>query len=339
MIKRTYGEAKSQLARKAAIRGLPVNSPVLIPTVNRAIEELMHEGDWPGVVDRYVIRVFNQNLVLPADLDRLIGIAVERTPYMIRSPWIEFTAYGPGLQKDYIDNIDGICFSRGETPTMRDIPYDEDNPLDYTLVIYSMVDERDSDGERPTMTIRGYDNNGQWIRTETATNTWVEGEQFILRGDALPNYVNSTNFYINIASIEKSVTRGYVEVYAFTGSEPEQLITILAPKTTAASFRHYYIPGLPQDQWTELGIRARKRFVPITADEDYLLISNLPALETMVQAVALKDAGKTVEYANHKAIAVDLMKKEAKSYMGRPDPVVTIDAQDEGFGSSVPVII
>jgi hypothetical protein len=202
-----------------------------------------------------------------------------------------------------------------------------------------MVDERDSDGDRPYLTIRGYDNNGQWIRSEISTNVWAEGERFTLNGDTVPNYVESTNFYMNIASIEKPVTRGYVEVYAYYGSEPEQLITIIAPKETTPSLRHYYIPGLPQDEWTELTIRARKRYVPITADEDYLLISNLPALETMVQGVALKDAGKTTEYANYKAIAIDLMNKEAKSYLGKPDPTVTIDAQDEAFGDSWPVII
>ena len=74
----------------------------LIDYTNRAVRELMNEGDWPGVVDTWYLRYDSASgmLTLPGHLDRLLNVSIDDTPKEIRSPWFEFVQYGPGSVRD-----------------------------------------------------------------------------------------------------------------------------------------------------------------------------------------------------------------------------------------------
>ena len=77
--------------------------------------------------------------------------------------------------------------------------------------------------------------------------------------------------------------------------------------------------------------RCRRRYTPIVNVNDWLLINNLPALTTMLQAVYYREAKDVQNYAAYKAAAIDLLRKELTAYVGqqRTKPAITFG---EGTG-------
>jgi hypothetical protein len=104
-----------------------------------------------------------------------------------------------------------------------------------------------------------------------------------------------------------------------------------APYDTRPYYRRYRIPNLSCTQTYCVEARLRKRFTPIVNVNDFLLIPNLPALSTMVQAVYFREAQDIQSYAAYKAIAVGILQKEMTAYIGkqRQKPLITVN---EGFG-------
>ena len=219
MIRRTYGQVKSVLAETAGQTGMPVDDARLLSYVNLAIEELMNEGDWPGVVDRWYFD-FNEAtslLTLPFFLDRLMQVTVDDVPREIRSPWYEFVQYGPGIQRESdalrTDRRSwvSVVMDRGTYPTRYDIP-DADGP--WTLEVQSQVDE-DATAQ---MNVQGFDPDQKVIRTQDISDgtagDWYDGVNLSIgtSGDS------SLQEFASITSVVKPQTNGYVDLIASNGS-------------------------------------------------------------------------------------------------------------------------
>lgn len=305
---------------------------------NQAIEELMNEGDWPGVVDRYLFRSENGHIVLPAFLDRIMGVAINNIPYSLKSPWYEFVEYGPGPQGDcnWVDSV----IDRDEVAIQAQFPDVDDGP--WTLYTKCEVDEM-VDGVRPTILVNGSAGNGRVVRTNAGT-AWINGEELELNGDT-PDYTfYGTSVFESVTSVIKPETNGYIELWATNGDSAEDiLLATYSPEQTNPSFHAYFLPALkncwgmgtilngccwcpsgdndgqdnngPQD--ITVLLRGRRRYAPILSDNDELIISNIPALISMMMAVWKREVSDPVGYGGYKAAAIDIMNKEAKSYRGK----------------------
>lgn len=320
MIKRTFSDVKPELSAVAGSSGMAVTDARFLARLNRAIEELMNEGDWPGVVDRYKFAVYGGMITLPGDLNRIMGVAVNGSPVEMASPWFEFMAAGPGPQDSagWVDNV----IDRGEACTIQQIP--ADTPC--TLEVAGELDERVS-GARPKITLRGYNADGVWVRSDVG-GSMIDGLQLEINGDTAPKKALTGFTFTGVEAAIKPRTKGYVHLYAVDGATRYHLATY-SPNETNPSYRRYFVPFLDPAQNHQVTVRARKRFVPIRSDADFLIITNMGALEMMILALQARTSDIGKYYAN-KQIAVNLLKKEAEAYRGKSTkPVISFG---RGFG-------
>jgi hypothetical protein len=304
-----YKDLKTELARIAGATGFAATDSRFLTRFNKATQEIMNEGDFPGVVDRYAFIAYDGYITLPGDLDRIMGIATNGTPIELRSPWYEFVQDGPGPQGDYSGMELGL--DRGEVATFRDIP----TGVPSTIRVYGTVDERIS-GDRPIITLRGYDSDGEWVRTQDGDGNWIDGLEVEIDGDSVLKYIETGILWSKIESVIKPETRGTVQLWAYDGTDELHLANY-APRETRPSYRRYFFPHLQAERAHPVLLRARKRYLPVAGDNDWVIITNLPAMECMLTALQKREAGEMGEYMQAKALAVDILNKEAIAYHGK----------------------
>lgn len=305
--------------------GFSLTDARFISRLNLAIQELMFEGDFPGVVDRWLFKA-DQNtgiVALPYVFDRLMQVTVDGVPDTIVSPWFEFYGYGPGIQDDYdaygnrrYDWALDI-FDRGDSPVVTQIPdFNDDRTGPWVLRVYATVAEASG----ATINIQGLDANGLIIRT-LSSGTWYNGLNVAIN-HAVP-YTQTTQQFSKITGVVKPETNGYVRLTAWNGSVEVELSNY-AFNETAPSYRHYYIPRIHNRGYSGVRERivigrCRKRFVPVEEDNDLLIISNINALKSMMVAQWKRDAGgiSLDEFSFQKQVAVDILKKETTGYLGK----------------------
>ena len=356
MIQRTYGQVKDFLSTYALNNGVPVDDTRLIDYTNRAVRELMNEGDWPGVVDTWYLRYDSATgmLSLPGHLDRLLNVSIDDAPKEIRSPWFEFVQYGPGSVRDEeVDsygntlgkrqNWTGWLVDRGMACTQYELPTkSEDSATQaaapWYLRVYATVDE-DIDSVSPVLHVDGLDEDGHSIRTTPdAGATWISGENIDIDFAAAGGFTQSVKAYSQIGAIVKPVTNQAVRLTAWNGTTEIELSRYEWDETTPA-YRRYYVPELAKPA-ASLGLRdrvvrarCRRRFIPVAADNDVLIIGNELALVEMMIAQWKRQNGNIDEYASHKMVAVDLLRKESVAHNGKTrTPAITF-SRGWGLGS------
>lgn len=345
MIRRQFGDVKDQLARVTGTTGMAVTDERLIEYVNTATEELINEYDFPWAFDRLRFRVTTGRITLPGDYERIALMSLDRVPMQMQSPWFEFVGTGLDLitevssdsQINFLKDVIGVL-DKEDCASFRDVPTDDT----YTIRVFGQVDERICD-ERPNVTLYGYDSSGQWIRSATGNShicatangpepsNYEDGTRIPIMGDTAPFYVDSTQTLSEITAAKKPVTRGKVYIYAVGTTGTPVLLAVYAPRETNPVYRRYFIPGLNSGQEYSVLARCRRRYMPIVEESDYLLISNLPAMKAMVMAIYYLEAADADKYLKYKSVAVDILKKEAKAYIGlqRQKPLITFS---EGMG-------
>lgn len=326
MIRRAFSQVKSELARVCGGTGMDTSDSRVMGYLNMATEELMQEYDFPSVVDRLVFNVTSGHITLPSAYDRIMMMNLNCVPLQMQSPWFEFIATGWELLNEipaddsFFDSLGVLSgvLDRDRVCQFEDVPTDD---APYTLRIYGQAghDERDDDLQRPKIIVRGYDNDGVWIRTQDSTGEWIDGVEIEINADTAPYYVDSTQTIKEITAIVKPITNGYVYAYAVpaTAGTPT-FLAAYAPYDENPFYRKYFIKGLcgETDETVQILARCRRRYVPVTRDSDELIISNLPALKAMVMAIFYLESGEPDNYLKYKATAVDILKKEMKAYLG-----------------------
>ncbi len=345
MIRRQYSAVKGDLARVAGAAGQSMNDDQIKYYLNVATEELMNEYDLPAFFDRVRFRIDDTRIVLPSNYERIAMMTIDRVPIRMQSAWFEFVGYGLDLLRE-CDTTDldrnalwdwQGALDRDDCATFASLA----NDTQYLLRVYGQVDERQC-GVRPTITIFGYDNNNAWIRSATGNSevcatgntdtgnsnppNYTDGIQVEINGDSAPFYIQTDQKISEITAISKPITRGNVYVYAMPLLGAGIHLATYAPRDTTPGFRRYKIPGLAVGRTYTVVARCRKRYFPVVEDTDFLIISNLPALKSMIMSVYYLESGEPEQYAKYKSIAVDLLKKEAQAYIGlqRTKPIVTV---------------
>lgn len=335
MIRRTFGSCKAELARVTGTTGMPVTDARVLNNTNLATEELMNEGDFPCLIDRLRFKIYHEHFTLPARYERALAINLDDCPQPMQSPWFEFIGYGPdliasggaeGFNTDTISPwlVEGVL-DRDDVCTYASIPDYAKTGLYYTLKVQAEAIE-----SAVAITIQGYDQNGQWIRS-SPSNVWQDGVTFTLAAGTGQS-ATSAQVFTQITDVIKPETNAAIDLfYTPSGLTTYTQIARWESWETAPAYREYYIPGLKDGTAYTVKTRCRLRYRPIANDSDFLLISNLPALKAMVRAIYYFEAKDMENYATFKLAALDLLKKEATSYRGkqRKKPLISFS---EGLG-------
>lgn len=352
MVRRTLGDVRGELARVAGAVGMQRTDPRIINLLNAAIEELLSEAEWPSTIDRVDFRVYGGCITLPGPYERILYTKVNNVRMQMQSPWFEWVGLGPDLiqdtpidpnQIDRLFQLEGVL-DQDEVVLFKDIPSPTLGTF-YNLMIASTTDETYltagtsmSAGSAPISTlpsviVQGLDGNGNWIRTDD-NGTFIDGVKFQLTaGSSIISTATSTQDFSKIINVIKPVTRYPLNVYMTPiGQSVFTQIGQWAALETVPRYRRYRIHGLDHDKQYCVSTRITRRFVPVAADNDVLLIGNLPALKAMMIAVYYFETNKLDDYAKNKSVAVDILQKEAQRFLGkqRKKPLITFS---EGTGT------
>lgn len=190
--------------------------------------------------------------------------------------------------------------------------------------------------------VQGLDQNGNTVFTQDGPNT-VEGEFVTLTSP----YGTTVNEYSQITGIQKDVTLGPVQIFQ---SDPYwgslELLSVIEPTETTASYRRYYLGGIPQgccrhdrlwkaSQNPQCPCRKRNfilvtaiaklDLVPVVGDTDYTVIQNLEALIAECQSVRYSEMDSTdamSKSAERHTAAIRLLIGEVSHYQGKNSPSI-----------------
>lgn len=355
MISQTYGDVKAELARVCGASGMSVTDGRMLPRTNQAIQELMNEGAFPGVVDRWHIRATDGQITLPSYLDMLLEFTADGAPISIRSPWAEFVEYGPGPARDLLGNGcecrwfrcgGGNLYDRGESPTVGTIPISDGSSAatmgPWVLRLYA----NPATNETPDIyaTIQGLDPDGLIVRSEVTDGSgsyWANGVRLGITSGS--SFTETTQEFSDVTVFTKPPTNGYVRLTAWNGATEVELSNY-EPAETTPSYHKYYSPYLQSQSANDepcckiVLARARRRFVPVAEDTDVLMISNVLALKSMMIAQWKREAGNLDAYAAQKLTAVDIMRKESTAYRGKVRAPALTFSRGFSIGGDIPAI-
>lgn len=293
--------------------GLPVelcgSNTALLPYVNEACQILWNESDWPGKFVRYRLQVTNacdttRVVVWPRQLETIEAVSKDDMPIGVRDAWFEFVENATGLLDNY--QTTSLLADLQEGCLMSEVPT---GGLE-KIKVY--CDKAETAGSQ--ILLLGYDDNGQWIRTQTLSGTWQDGE-YVTLNDVTPQV--TVNYFSKLTGVQKPVTNGYVRLYSFnTDTTIELPLAIYEYDETIPIYRKSRLTGLISNDCSCITVVGRRRFIPIQRDTDYVYPPYLPAIKTMVIGLHKRDTSQWNDYVTAMQQAKYLLLKMNQQYRG-----------------------
>lgn len=310
----TFGQVKNSLI--PGDLGLCSTDDRFRQILNEAHERLTQAGKYHGTFQRYDICVGTDgSLLWPRQVAAIEAFAVNDVPQTIRNGWYEFLQSGQGIRSSTVNSGELQLLDHGNAVVFEPMP---DNH--HYVQVYSEVEE--ASGTR--ILIQGYDDAGQWVRTEDS-GTWVDGEYLAL-GNSV---VTSTKKYSHVTGINKPVTSGSVRLNRYKSPGPAVPIGFYEPSETTPMYRKSLVPGLknapdytnPNGGDTIVGKRMLQSMVKldhidVSHDNDFLVIMNIGALRLACKAVLLESREDWQQANALWARAYQILDAELSHYQG-----------------------
>lgn len=297
---------------------------------NEAQERLMMDPFTPdeGWYGQYVRIAFNVSrsypyIVTPQEVARIILMDVCKHPVRINNGLYEFLEFGRGFQPSGCTSSTSACnqtlmaYERETVVTANAL-----NGTPQILRAYYV----DSADVGKTVLFQGMDSNGQTVRyLDPQTGQSGLGEKVTLTSP----FIDSVNRYSTLTGIQKSKTAGEVQIYQVDPTTlVESLLVVMQPGEQTASYRKYFVNGLPQyccngsttSSTLQVQAMCKLDFVPAQVDTDYLLIASVPALleECMSIRYGRMDTPGAQQLSDqHHARALRLLNGQLDHYLGK----------------------
>lgn len=335
-MKVTLATAKQRIAKHL---NLCATDSRVTDYINEAQRRLIESGKWKGTYGRFTLCATDGCIVWPRQIETIESFAIDKTPGTIRNSWFEFLESGVGLQTDSC-GIGNQLLDRGEVPTYRSMS-GEGKPVR----VYAFLE---ADAGK-TVTIMGYDSNGNWVRTLKsgvgASAVYRDGEVVTLTN----GFVDTTTSFKSITGVLKDQTEGNVMLYELVDATPTLLdLASYEPSETIPSYRKSLVPGLSTAGKCEVGnigtvsvtVIAKLRFIEAVNDEDVLLISDLYAVKNMALAIKMEENRDFATAAEYRALAVDSLRNQLSNHIGDGAvPVLKLTNLDMHGGGGIESVI
>lgn len=298
-----------------SLGGCQSDLPKLCGYLNEAVPMLLEAGGetgWYGTWGKVAFNVTRSApyLTTPRSVARIINAAICRDPVRIQNGFYELLEYGVGIQPgSCICQLPEI-YDRGNFPTLVDL----DNTGNPKVLRFYITDARDVDKR---ILVQAVDSNGATLRS-LDNGFDVEGVYIRFESPFVDTeFQLGANPLSRIVGFQKDTLVGDLRVYAVDTETGEQTaLAVFEPSETKPCYRRYYIGGLPSNccagqDTIQVTAVCKFAFVPVSVDQDWLLVGNIPALKRACESI------RYGEIDNPQAQAMSKMKwKEAISLLG-----------------------
>jgi hypothetical protein len=282
---------------------------------------LLHRGQWWGTTARYALCVQSGCITLPRQIDSVLSAAIDNQPIKIRNEWFEYLSAGYGIRDSSSTSLQ--LLARGTAPVFRDIQ-------GTNRIIRAYIDNPNDAGK--TITLKGYDENGQWILTN---NGATDGHRLTLA----PGYVSTPAVMTALSGVIKEETLGAVRLYEYNPDTLELFaMAVYEPDETVPSYLRFALPYAENSGDSQtLNCMVKLSYIPAAKDTDFLLIGNLPALKEMCQAIRYYETD-SIESARkgalHERRAVEELEKELAHHRGPVNDIpICVDPDTHQLGN------
>lgn len=302
---------------------------------NRAQQRLVYDeasgdegwwGSW-AEVRFYTVSRITPYITLPREIARLDSMAICQEIVPVQNQFYEYLRFGNGTMPKTCTWQTSVAtaYTRNNVPTWTDLANAPQG-----IRVYS-TDPADAAGALRLL-IQGTDQNGMTVYSLDGPNQ-VQGEYVTFTTP----FADSLYQWNSITGIQKDVTTGTISIYQVdptTGAEV--FLLTMAPGEQSASYRRYYLGGLPASCTSQcagtsafltVSAIAKLEPIPVTVDQDYFLIQNTEALIEEAQAIRLgemdSDTAKK-ESLFHHGQAIRLLNGELRHYLGYDQPSISL---------------
>lgn len=302
--------------------------------VNIAIEELIadplapEEGWWGGyvhVVFQVPVVACNATLITPREIARIDVLDICQRPRFIRNGFYEYLKFGRGKQPR---GCNSACvqtqqaFDRDLVPLLS--PFPSTGPQTIRFFPSNNADI----GKR--IQIQGPDQNGKTVYSvDPITGEAIIGEVVTL----VAPFATAAFQYQNITGLAKDYTLGPVTVFAVDASGHSTQISAMEPNETTASYRQYFLNGLPAaccntpQGVVQVDAQCKLDFIPVINDSDPLLIQSIPAIRRKCMALrwsTIDSAAASKKESENNAAALRILNGQIDHYEGKTRTAISM---------------
>lgn len=320
MLTLRYGQVKAACSKAAH---LAQSDPRLADYVNEAVERLLHEGHWVGTTQAYRICVLSSCITWPRQIESIESFAISNCPGTVRNEWYEFLDSGPGILSASTSSSGGCCgtssscgsqlIDRGEACAFDDVA-----GTGKKIAVYA--DKQEESGSK--IILQYYDSVGQFVRT-MGDDEWINGESITIPNKGKYAYTTFEVANGGLIRVIKPVTNGVIRLYEYnvatTALKP---LAYYDPDETDPVYRRSIVPGLTSTSTngtcstTSIDVMAKLRFIPVSKDNDYLLISHPGAVKLAVKAIRDEEAERWAEAQVAWSAAKQCLDKQLGHHIG-----------------------
>ncbi len=260
----TVGVARLSLFK--LINPLDPNDPEFLAALNQVSERVIDDDSYKGnVVDAIFETDTYGRICLPYYMDGIMAATVHGGPIPVYSEWHRYTEVGPGLvQAEH--QVGCQAFDLGDRfCTIQDIPEGSSGVLRTTITSASDIGKVNR--------YFGYDADGNEIVDAYGNR----GESVILANPT----VNTVNSFARVTGVIKAASVSRQTLSWMNGSTPTTL-SIYQPCETIPLYHRYQIGTVNENETLgdkNISIKARRRFVPMVSENDFVFPSSLGALK------------------------------------------------------------
>lgn len=298
----TLGQAKTAIA---PVISQATNATKLLNYINRACRELLEEGKWVGSQARYQVRVYENSITWPRQLETITALSACNAPVSLRNQWFEFLEYGLWQQNEN-SVASGVAFDRQDA-----FSFDDVSGQNKKLKFYCDVPE--ATGAR--IFVQYLDENGNAVRTNDGVEGWQDGEFLTLSSSAPSVTSRRVSAWLGV---QKPVTNGTVRVYELdTVTGAERALAFYEWDEENPVYRRTFLPGVANcPQGICLTVIGDVRFIEARKDRDYLPITNLDALIYKCQSLYKSDNNDYEGSAVMGNKAISRLNKQLEKHQG-----------------------